>query len=64
MRLEGALVPKLKPPPEAAVGAAAVVIWSLVAPKLNPPNELPDPVVAAAVDTAAAVGAAAGWDGA
>lgn len=64
LRLGGAPVPKLKPPPGAAVGAGAIVTWTLVGPKLNPPNELPDPIVAVAVDAAAAVGAAAGWDGA
>lgn len=62
VRLDGALVPKLKPPPGAAVvaaaGAAAVVAWTLVDPKLNPPNERPPaPVVA----VTAAVGAAARW---
>lgn len=60
MRLEGVLVPKLNPPPEAVVGAAAGVTWTLVAPKLKPPNELPDPVVAGAADGAAAAGAAMG----
>lgn len=60
VRLDGALMPKLKPPPGAATGAAtgaaAVVAWTLFAPKLNPPNERPPaPVVAvtAAVDGAA-----------
>lgn len=53
-------MPKLNPPPEAVAGAAAGVTWTLVAPKLNPPNELPDPVVAGAADGAAAAGAATG----
>lgn len=62
VRLDGALVPKLKPPPGVAVGAAtgaaAVVAWTLVAPKLNPPNVRPPaPVVAVTV----AVGGAASW---
>lgn len=60
MRLEGVLVPKLNPPPGAVVGAAAGVTWTLVAPKLNPPNELPVPVVAAAAGGAAAASAAVG----
>lgn len=60
-RLEGALVPKLKPPPVVlvlvvVVEAAADVTWTLVAPKLNPPNERPLGAVEAA---GAAV--ATGW---
>lgn len=56
-------MPKLKPPPGAAVGAADVVNWTLV-PKLNPPNEAPPPAVVAAAVAAcatAAVAGAAGW---
>lgn len=54
VRLVGAVVLKLNPPPVgAAVDAAAVVTWTLAAPKLNPPNVRPlDAVVAVA---------AAGW---
>lgn len=52
-------MPKLKPPPGAAAGAAGTVTWTLVAPKLNPPNELPEPVVAVAMDGTAVGGAAA-----
>lgn len=63
--MDGAAVPKLKPPPGAAIGAAigaavvaAAVAWTLFAPKLNPPKErAPAPVVA----VTAAVGAAASW---
>lgn len=56
-------MPKLKPPPGAAVGTAGTVTWTLVAPKLNPPNELPEPVVVVAMD-GTAVGAAAAAVGA
>lgn len=47
--VEAAVLPKLKPPPGAAVGAAAEVTWTLLAPKLNPPpNDMPLAVVGAA----------------
>lgn len=59
--LDGALVPKLKPPPGAATGAAtgaAVVAWTLVDPKPNPPNE---GTLAPGVAITVAVGGAGGW---
>lgn len=70
VRLDGALVPKAKLPPEEAAEAAGVVTWTLVDPNANPPKELPVPVIAAgaaagtAAGTAAraAAGAAAGWE--
>lgn len=58
VRLDGALAPKLKPPLGAAGGAADVVTWALVAPKLNPPKEVPKPVVAMVVGAA---GVTVGW---
>lgn len=68
VRLDGAVVPKLKPPPPppagaaaAAAGAAAVVIWTLFAPKLNPPKERPPAPVGAVVAAVGAATAAAGW---
>lgn len=60
VRLDGALVPKAKLPPEGAAEAAGVVTWTLVDPNANPPKELPVPVVA--VGAVAAAGAAAGWE--
>lgn len=57
--VEAAVVPKLKPPPAATVGAAAEVTWTLLAPKLNPPpNDMPGAAVVAA---GAAVGAGSVW---
>lgn len=61
VRLDGALVPKAKFPPEEGAEAAGVVTWTLVDPNANPPKELPVPVVAVAT-VAAAAGAAAGWE--
>lgn len=58
MRVEGALAPKLKPPPVGAVDAAAVVAWTFVAPKLKAPNERPPAAVVAA---GAIVAAGASW---
>lgn len=62
-RLEGALAPKLKPPPPVpvvVVEAAAVVTWTFVGPKLNPPNVRP---LGAGAGAGAAAGAAVagGW---
>lgn len=70
VRVDGALVPKAKFPPEEAAEGAGVVTWTLVDPNANPPKELPVPVVAmaAVADAAAAAaagagaGAAAGWE--
>lgn len=70
-------MPKVKPPPEEAGGAAGVVAWTLGGPNVNPLKELPVPVVAAVraadgaiatgaavrvADGATATGAAAGWE--
>lgn len=57
MRGVEVLVPKLNPPPGAAVGAGAgaVVVCALDDPKLNPPKESP----AGAVVAGAAAGAGA-----
>lgn len=59
VRLDGVLAPKPKPPLGAAGGAADVITWALVAPKLNPPKEVPKPVVAMVVGAA---GTTAGWE--
>lgn len=60
VRLDGALAPKVKPPPDEAGGAAGVVAWTLVGPNGNPVKELAVPVVvAAAAARVAAAGAAA-----
>ncbi len=53
-------MPKLKPPPGAAAGAAAVVTWTLFAPKLKLPNVGPELVVPAAAVIDAAADVAAG----
>lgn len=51
-------MPKVKPPPEEAAGAAGVVAWTLVGPNVNPLKELPVPAVRVA-DRAVAGGATA-----
>lgn len=64
--VEAAGAPKLKPPPEATVGAAAEVTWTLLAPKLNPPpNDMPPAVVGAAgAAVCAAGGVGCAWEAA
>lgn len=62
VRLGGAPVPTVKPPPDEAAEAAGVVTWTLVDPNANPPKELPVAVVAMAASGAAAGAAAGGWE--